>query len=210
VPVHPPEAVHDVALVELQVSVEVPPEGGLAVSMAVGTGLAATVTVAATAGLVPPVPVQVSEYVVSAVSAPVLWLPLVANSPPQSPVAVHDVALVELQVSVEVPPLATAVGLAVSVAVGTDGGGSEVVTGTPDPPQDARSSAALATAGAKQRLRAFSNFRIMSWRRNAVSVIPQLNVLIHRSPQQGPLFDIMRALSSATYVSIHGTRSDPA
>jgi hypothetical protein len=198
VPLQPPEAVHDVALVELQVSVEVPPEGGLAVSMAVGTGLAATVTVAATAGLVPPVPVQVSEYVVSVVRAPVLWLPLVANAPPQSPVAVHDVALVELQVSVEDPPLATAVGLAVSVAVGTDGGGSEVVTGTPDPPQAASSSTApIVIARAKQPFRVLSNFRIMFWRRNALSVIPQQNVLIHRSLQQGPFFDIMRALSSA-------------
>jgi len=67
-----------------------------------------------------------------------------------------------------------------------------VVTGTPDPPQADRSSAALVTAGAKQPLRVFSNFRIIFWRRNALSVIPRLNVLIHRSLQQGPLFDIMR------------------
>jgi hypothetical protein len=64
-PLQPPEAVHDVALVELQVSVEVPPLAigvGLAVSAAVGTGLAGvTVTVAPVAALVPPEPVQVSE-----------------------------------------------------------------------------------------------------------------------------------------------------
>jgi len=67
--------VHDVALVELQVSVDAPPLAtlvGFAVNVAVGTGLAVTVTVAATAVLVPPVPVQVREYVVSAVKAPVL------------------------------------------------------------------------------------------------------------------------------------------
>ena len=73
VPVHPPEAVHDVALVELQVSVEDWPlaiEVGLAVSVAVGTG--AMLTVAEAAVLVPPAPVQVNEYVVVAVRAPVL------------------------------------------------------------------------------------------------------------------------------------------
>jgi hypothetical protein len=66
-------AVQEVALVELQVSVDVPPltiEVGLAVSMAVG--LVAMVTVAVAAVLVPPAPVQVSEYVVLAVRAPVL------------------------------------------------------------------------------------------------------------------------------------------
>jgi hypothetical protein len=58
----PPVAVHEVALVELQVKVEVPPLAtvvGFAVNVAVGTG--AMVTVADAAVLVPPVPVQVSE-----------------------------------------------------------------------------------------------------------------------------------------------------
>jgi hypothetical protein len=62
VPVHPPEAVHDVALVELQVSVEVPPlaiVGGAAFSVAVG--MVPIVTVAVTTALVPPGPVHVSE-----------------------------------------------------------------------------------------------------------------------------------------------------
>jgi hypothetical protein len=69
----PPEAVHEVALVELQVSVDAPPLAivvGFAISVA--TGLGATVTVAVAAVLVPPVPVQVNEYVVLAVKAPVL------------------------------------------------------------------------------------------------------------------------------------------
>jgi hypothetical protein len=116
----PPVAVHDVALVELHVSVEVPPlaiEVGLAVSVAVGSG--AMVTVADAAVLVPPAPVHVNEYAVLAVKAPVLWLPLVALVPVHPPEAVHDAALVELQVSVEDWPLAIEVGLAVSVAVGT-------------------------------------------------------------------------------------------
>jgi hypothetical protein len=75
VPLQPPEAVQDVALVELQVNVEDPPlvvVVGLAVRMAVGTGLVVTVTVAAAGVLVPPAPVQVNEYVVVAARAPVL------------------------------------------------------------------------------------------------------------------------------------------
>ena len=73
VPVQPPVAVHDVALVELHVSVEVPPLAivvGLAVNVAVGTG--AMVTVAVLAVLVPPAPVHVNEYVVLADRFPVL------------------------------------------------------------------------------------------------------------------------------------------
>jgi hypothetical protein len=58
---------------------------------------------------------------VFAVKAPVLWLPLGPFAPANvPPVAVHEVALVELQVSVEAPPLAIGLGLAVSVAVGTE------------------------------------------------------------------------------------------
>ena len=73
VPLQPPEAVHDVALVELHVSVEFPPLAivvGLADTMTVGTG--AMVTEAVAAVLVPPAPVHVNEYVVLAVKAPVL------------------------------------------------------------------------------------------------------------------------------------------
>ncbi|HWS68681.1 MAG TPA: hypothetical protein VN325_38420 [Steroidobacteraceae bacterium] len=73
-PLQPPEAVHDVALVELQVSVEAPPLAtlvGFAVNVAVGAGLAVTVTVATVAVLVPPDPVHEREYVVSAAKTPV-------------------------------------------------------------------------------------------------------------------------------------------
>ena len=68
-----PEAVHEVALVELHVSVELPPlamDVGFAVNATVGAG--ATVTVAVTTLLVPPVPLQLNEYDVVAVSALVL------------------------------------------------------------------------------------------------------------------------------------------
>ena len=62
VPLQPPVAVHEVALVELQVSVDAAPlatEVGFAVNVTVGAGT--TVTVAVATLLVPPVPVQVSE-----------------------------------------------------------------------------------------------------------------------------------------------------
>jgi hypothetical protein len=100
-------------------------------------------------------------------SAPVDWLPLVAFAPANvPPEAVHEVALVEFQVSVDVPPLAIVVGLAVSNAVGAGGfGGGFVVAGAdPDPPpQAARSRAApMVIPGPKQRNRVLSNSRIMS------------------------------------------------
>jgi hypothetical protein len=62
VPLQPPEAVQDVALVELHVSVEAAPlatEVGFAVNVTVGAGT--TVTMAVATLLVPPVPLQVSE-----------------------------------------------------------------------------------------------------------------------------------------------------
>ena len=113
---------HELALVELHVSLEAPPlatDVGFAANVAVG--VPGTVTVAVATLLVPPVPVQVNEYDVVAVRALVLWLPLVASAPLQPPEAVHDVALVELHVSVEAAPPATAVGFAdsVTVAAGT-------------------------------------------------------------------------------------------
>jgi hypothetical protein len=128
-PLQPPDAVHEVALVELHVSLEVPPGAtivGFAVKLAVGT--AATVTVVVTIPLVPPAPLQVSEYDELAVMAPVLWLPLVGNAPLQPPEAVHEVALVELHVSLDVPPGATIVGFAVKLAVGTAATVTVVVT----------------------------------------------------------------------------------
>ena len=56
-----------------------------------------------------------------------LSLPEVAFVPLHEPEAVHDVALVEDQVSVEVPFTLTDVGEAEIVAVGAGGGGGGVV-----------------------------------------------------------------------------------
>jgi hypothetical protein len=74
VPLQPPEAVHELALVELHVSVEALPlvtVAGFAVNVTRGAG--ATVTVAAaTLLLLPLAPVHINEYEVVAVSVPVL------------------------------------------------------------------------------------------------------------------------------------------
>lgn len=66
----------------------------------------------------PPAPVHASVYAVVAVRAAVPLEPLVASLPFQPPDAVQEVALVDDQVSVEVPPLETVLGLAVSVTAG--------------------------------------------------------------------------------------------
>ncbi len=121
VPLQPPEAVHEVALLEFHVSVDVPPGAiteGLTLNVAVGAVGDIKVTVTVVIELVPPGPVQVSEYEVEVLRAAVLSVPLVARVPLQPPVAVHEVALVELHVKVEVPPAATAVGFAVRATVG--------------------------------------------------------------------------------------------
>lgn len=118
-PLHPPDAVHPVALVELQLRLENAPLAmlvGLAVNVTVGAG--ATVTVAARLAL-PPMPVQVSVNVVVAMTGPVDWVPLFAFVPVQPSDARHVVASVDPQVKAEATPLDTVVGLAVIVTEGT-------------------------------------------------------------------------------------------
>lgn len=66
----------------------------------------------------PPLPVQFTVKLVEALSAAVAWVPLVASAPDQPPDAVQEAAFVEDQVSVEVPPLETLVGFALSATVG--------------------------------------------------------------------------------------------
>jgi hypothetical protein len=116
-----PEAVHADALLLDQLSVEASPDltvVGLALSVTTA-GDPATVTVADWVAE-PPTPVQVSSYSEVLVSAPVDQVPLVATLPLQAPEAVHAVASVEDQVSVEPPPCATVVGAAASVTVGEE------------------------------------------------------------------------------------------
>jgi len=115
-----PDAEHAVTFLPDQVSVEAPPELtvlGMASSVSTGAN-PETVTVADCVAEEPSLPVQVSSYSVVLVTAPVDHVPLVATAPLQPPEAVHAVALSEFQLRVELPPLATVVGEAVSVTVG--------------------------------------------------------------------------------------------
>lgn len=125
VPLQPFEAVHEVALVEDQVSVLLPPLAtcvGDALRLTVGAGVVElrTVTVALLCA-VPPVPVHASVNVVLAVNAPVLVLPEVPFAPLQPPEAVHDVAFVVDHVSVLDPPLSIRLGDADRDTVGAGG-----------------------------------------------------------------------------------------
>jgi len=116
-----PEAVQDVALVELQESVEELAEIielGLAAIVTVGSAEEAVTVTVADWLVEPPAPVQVSEYVAVVVRLPVLCEPEVACVPDQAPEAVHEVALVEVQLRVEVPPEIIEIGLADIVTVG--------------------------------------------------------------------------------------------
>jgi hypothetical protein len=118
VPDQPPDAVHDVELVLVQVSCVVPPLGTLA-GLTVRLTLAAESTATALVSLAaPPAPVQVSVKLVFTESVVLVALPLVALAPAQPPDAVHEVALVLLHVSCVVPPIGTALGLTCSDTVG--------------------------------------------------------------------------------------------
>ena len=128
VPVQPPEAVHAVALVLLQVSVEDAPDvidRGDADKVTVGAGAAVTVTVVCCEAD-PPAPVQVSAYVV-VVAGVTASVPLTALLPVHPLDAVHDVALVDDQVSVEVAPAMIDVGEAAMVTVGAGAGVTDTV-----------------------------------------------------------------------------------
>ena len=87
----------------------------------------------------PPVPVHVSVKVVVIVSAPVLRLPLVGVEPLQPPEAAHEVAPVELQLSVVEPPLPMLVLAALSDTVGAAAeGGSPADEPPPQPDSSAK------------------------------------------------------------------------
>ena len=119
VPLHAPEAVQEVALLEVQVKVEPLPLVtlvGLALIDTLG-GVADTVTVA-DCDAEPPGPVQVSVYFVVVVRADVVMEPLTGSEPLHPPEAVQEVVLVDDQVSVDLAPLATVLGLAVNVTAG--------------------------------------------------------------------------------------------
>ena len=117
-PDHPPDAVHEVALVEDQVKVELPPVDTLAgFALKETVGAADTVTVA-DCDAVPPAPVQLKMNFVVALSARVACEPSVAWAPLHPPEALHEVALVDDHVKVEVAPLCTVLGFAAKVTAG--------------------------------------------------------------------------------------------
>jgi hypothetical protein len=131
-----PEAAHEVALFDDHVSVAALPlltVLGLALRLTVAAGFALTVTVADCDAL-PPAPVQVSMYVDVVVSAPVDWEPFVAMAPDQAPEAVHEVALFDVQVSVELLPLLMALGPTLKVTTGAAGLTETVTDCTALPP----------------------------------------------------------------------------
>jgi len=120
VPLQPPEAVQELASVELQVSDALAPRAtapGDAVSVAVGKGF--TVTAALTGALVPPGPEHVRTKFALPLNTPLLWLPLAASVPLQSPEAVQEVACSELHMSVDAVPAGMLLGFAASCAVGS-------------------------------------------------------------------------------------------
>ena len=121
-PDHAPLAVHEVALVEDHVRVELDPlvtEVGLALMVMAGAGVAAVTDTVADAFAEPPAPVHRKvKTLLAAVNAAVFAEPETARVPDHAPLAVQEVAFVEDQVRVEVPPLVTVLGLAVSVTVG--------------------------------------------------------------------------------------------
>lgn len=110
------------ALVELHVRVDVPFASivsGSAESEMVGVGCGVVFTVISF-WIGPPAPVQLSMYVVVAETV-TFWFPESALEPVHPPEAVHEVAFVEVQASVEVPPACIVVGVAVKVSVGAPG-----------------------------------------------------------------------------------------
>jgi hypothetical protein len=118
VPDQPPEAVQAVALVEDQVRVELPPLVtlmGLALSETVGGAITETV---ADCAAEPPAPAHVSMYLVVAVSAAVLWEPLVGFEPLQPPEAVQEVALLDDQTRDAALPPVIELGLALKLTLG--------------------------------------------------------------------------------------------
>jgi hypothetical protein len=118
-PLHAPEAVHSVALVEDQVNVELPPLDtlvGLALIETLGDA-AETVTVM-DCDADPPAPVQVSVNFVVAVRADVAFEPLIGWDPLHPPDALQEVVLVDDHVNNDVAPLLTVLGLAEIVTAG--------------------------------------------------------------------------------------------
>jgi hypothetical protein len=130
-PAQSPVAAHDVALLELQVSVEELPcrmAEGFALRASVGGGVAGVTLTVTVCVAVPPAPVQLNVYEVLAVSPLRTSVPVRLLAPLQPPVAVQLLAFVVDQLRVEDPPLTTEAGVAVSDTVGSGAGLTVTVT----------------------------------------------------------------------------------
>jgi hypothetical protein len=92
---------------------------GLACKCTTGAVAAPTVTVSDCFAL-PPSPVQVSIKVWSVLSGTVVCEPISALLPDQAPEAVQELALADDQLSAEVAPFVTVLGLALKLTVGAD------------------------------------------------------------------------------------------
>jgi hypothetical protein len=130
-PVQSPLAEQPVALLELQLRVEVPPctiEAGFALRASVGGGVAGVTLTVTVCDAVPPAPVQLSANNVVLVRLLRTSLPVGFFAPLQPPLAVQLVAFVDDQLTVDEPPLVTDRGDAVSDTVGGGAGLTVIVT----------------------------------------------------------------------------------
>lgn len=132
VPDQAPEAVHEVAFADDQVSVEDTlafTVAGLALNESVGAGFVTSIVTELFA--LPLAPVQVREKVPAVESAGVVSVPDVGLDPDQAPEATQEVALVDDQVNTDEVPVLTVAGLALMETVGVGGGGVVPATVTP-------------------------------------------------------------------------------
>jgi hypothetical protein len=119
--------VHASALVEDHVNVVAPPlttlvGSALSTTVGAGGGGGAACTFTETdRDAVPPAPLQESENVLLAVNGPVVAEPAVGLTPDHAPEATHDVASVDVHVSVAAAPLGMLAGFAFNDTVGTAG-----------------------------------------------------------------------------------------
>jgi len=151
VPVHAPDAVHDVAPLVVQVTVELPPVligFGPALMLTVGAGVPTVTVVDCVA--VPPAPVQLIVKVVVAASGAVVCEPVVDKLPLQPPPALQPVASMEDQLSTVLAPGSTVLACEVRL---TDGAGAVTTTSaccTEDPlgPEQASANVVLAASDA--------------------------------------------------------------
>jgi hypothetical protein len=130
-PLQPPLAVHELALVALQVSVALPPLAivvGLRVSVTVGVGGEPATVTPTVWPVLPPGPAQFRLKLVVALRGPVETLPFSGSSPLQPPEAAHEVASLELHVSVAASPVGTLVGATDSTTVGAGSGATVTLT----------------------------------------------------------------------------------